>query len=97
MSSGFRRDLLIFAAALILSAHASSAGAHQKGLTVHESQVVETVSTIFAAARTTTLQGSTRSLRQSFTCSMEERDSTETPSWPSSRPNMTPANAMNGT
>jgi hypothetical protein len=52
MSSGFRRDLLIFAAALILSAHASSAGAHQKGLTVDESQVVETVSTIFAAART---------------------------------------------
>ena len=51
MSSRLRTDLLTVAFALIFSAHISTAGAQQKRLTADESQIVDTVSTIFDAAR----------------------------------------------
>jgi ketosteroid isomerase-like protein len=43
--------MLTVAFALIFSAHISTAGAQQKRLTADESQIVDTVSTIFDAAR----------------------------------------------
>jgi ketosteroid isomerase-like protein len=51
MSSRLRTYLLTVAFALIFSAHISTAGAQQKRLTADESQIVDTVSTIFDAAR----------------------------------------------
>jgi ketosteroid isomerase-like protein len=51
MSSRLRAYLLTVAFALIFSAHISTAGAQQKRLTADESQIVDTVGTIFDAAR----------------------------------------------
>ena len=51
MSSRLRTYLLTVAFALIFFAHISTAGAQQKRLTADESQIVDTVSTIFDAAR----------------------------------------------
>jgi ketosteroid isomerase-like protein len=52
MSSRRRAGLLTVAFALIFSAHVSTPGAQQKRLTADEMQIVDRVSTIFAAART---------------------------------------------
>src|SRR6266481_1888884 len=52
MSSRLRTCLLTVALALIFSAHVSTAGAQEKRLTAEETQIVNTVSMIFAAART---------------------------------------------
>jgi len=59
MSSRLRTDLLTVAFALVFSAHVSTAGAQiqemilkQRGLAADKRQIVDTMSTIFAAART---------------------------------------------
>ncbi len=52
MSARLRTFLLTVALALIFSAHVSTAGGQQKGLTADERQIVDRVSTIFDAART---------------------------------------------
>ncbi len=51
MSSRLRTCLLTVALALIFSAHVSAAGAQEKRLAADERQLVDRVSTIFAAAR----------------------------------------------
>ena len=52
MSARLRTFLRTVAFALIFSAHVSTAGGQQKGLTADERQIVDRVSTIFDAART---------------------------------------------
>jgi len=52
MSSRFCNDLVAVAFALVISANVSTTKAQQKPLTSDQRQVVDTVSTIFAAART---------------------------------------------
>lgn len=52
MSLRFRFTLATVAVALICSANVTSAGAQQKPLTSDERQIIDTVSTIFIAART---------------------------------------------
>ena len=52
MSSRLRTCLPTLALALIFSAYVSAAGAQEKRLTAEQTQIVNTVSMIFAAART---------------------------------------------
>ena len=82
---------------LIVSPNVCAARAQQKSLASEEKQVVDTVKTIFTAARADDVAKFESVIASDFIYSMAARDSTETPSWHSSRPSMPQASVMNGT
>jgi hypothetical protein len=95
--SSRRRIALVTIAFAVFSANISTVGAQQKLLTADQTQIVNTVSAIFTAARTDDVAKFDSVIASDFISTMEVSDSTETPSCPSSRPNMLRARAMNGT
>jgi hypothetical protein len=81
MSSQHRIALVAIAFAAF-SANISTAGAQQKLLTADQTQIVNTVSTIFTAARTDNVAKSTPSSHRIFISTMGASDTTGMPSWP---------------
>jgi hypothetical protein len=96
MSSRLRIALTTTALALAISANPVIASARQKLVTPARAQIVDTVSTIFAAALIDDVRKFDSVIARAFTYSMQAPDSTETTSWRSSRRNMPRASATNG-
>jgi hypothetical protein len=82
MSSQHCIALVTIAFALVFSANVSTAREQQKLLTADQTQIVNTVSTIFTAARADDVAKFAPSSHRIFTSTMGAYDSTGTPSWP---------------